>query len=37
VRQCKGESLKQFIQRFSQVRNTIPCISPAIVIMAFGG
>ena len=37
VRQRKGESLRQFIQHFCQVHNTIPCISPAIIIMAFGG
>jgi hypothetical protein len=35
VRQCQGETLRQYIQRFSQARNTIPCISPATVIMAF--
>jgi len=35
VQQCKGEMLWQYIQRFSQVRNTIPCISLAAVIMAF--
>ena len=27
--------LRQYIQRFSQVRNTIPHISPAAIIMAF--
>ena len=35
VRQRKGETLRQYIQRFSQVRNTIPRISPTAVIMAF--
>ena len=35
VRQRKGESMRQYIQRFNQVRNTIPRISPAAVIMAF--
>jgi hypothetical protein len=35
IRQRKGESLRQYIQRFNQVRNTIPRISPAAVIMAF--
>jgi hypothetical protein len=35
VVQRKGESLRQFIQRFSQVRNTIPKIPPHAVIVAF--
>ena len=35
VRQHKGETLRQYIQSFSQVRNTIPRISPAAIIMAF--
>ena len=35
VRQHKGETLRQYIQCFSQVRNTIPHISPTAVIMAF--
>ena len=35
IRQRKGETLRQYIQCFSQVRNTIPCISPTAVIMAF--
>jgi hypothetical protein len=30
-----GESLRSFIQRFSQVRNTIPHISNASVVVAF--
>jgi hypothetical protein len=32
---CPGESLCSFIQRFSQVHNTIPRISNAIVVVAF--
>jgi hypothetical protein len=35
VRQRPGESLHSFIQRFSQVRNTIPRISNASVVVAF--
>lgn len=35
VRQKKGKTLRQYIHRFSQVRNTIPRISLAVVIMAF--
>jgi hypothetical protein len=35
VRQRPGESLCSFIQRFSQVRNTISCISNASVIVTF--
>ena len=35
VRQCKGESPRQFIQCFNQVRNTIPRILQVVVIMAF--
>ena len=35
VQQCPGESLRSFIQRFSQVRNTIPHISNASVVVAF--
>jgi hypothetical protein len=35
VRQRPGESLRSFIQRFSQVRNTIPRISNASVMVAF--
>jgi hypothetical protein len=35
VRQRPVESLHSFIQRFSQVRNTIPCISNASVVVVF--
>jgi hypothetical protein len=35
VQQRPGESLRSFIQWFSQVRNTIPRISNASVIVAF--
>jgi hypothetical protein len=35
VRQRSGESLRSFIQRFSQVRNTIPHISNASVVVTF--
>jgi hypothetical protein len=35
VRQRPGESLRSFIQRFSQVRNTIPHISNASVVVTF--
>jgi hypothetical protein len=35
VRQRPGESLRSFIQWFSQVRNTIPRISNASVVVAF--
>ena len=35
VRQQPGETLQQFIQRFCQVRHTIPRITPASVIVAF--
>jgi hypothetical protein len=35
VQQRSGESLQSFIQRFSQVRNTIPHISNASVVVAF--
>jgi hypothetical protein len=35
VRQYKGETLRQYIQRFSQMRNTIPRISNEEVISAF--
>jgi hypothetical protein len=34
VQQCPGESLCSFIQRFSQVRNTISHISNAFVVAA---
>ena len=36
VVQKPGETLRQFMQRFSQVRNTIPRMEPARVIAAFG-
>jgi hypothetical protein len=35
VRQYKGETLRQYIQRFSQMRNKIPRISTEEVISAF--
>jgi hypothetical protein len=35
VRQYKGEMLRQYIQRFSQMRNKIPRISNEEVISAF--
>jgi hypothetical protein len=35
VRQYKGETLRQYIQRFSQMRNNIPRISNEEVISAF--
>jgi hypothetical protein len=35
VQQRPGESLRSFIQRFSQVHNTIPCISNASAMVAF--
>jgi hypothetical protein len=35
VQQRLGESLRSFIQQFSQVRNTIPRISNASVVVAF--
>jgi hypothetical protein len=35
VQHRPGESLCSFIQRFSQVHNTIPCISNASVVVAF--
>jgi hypothetical protein len=35
VQQHPGESLRSFIQWFSQVHNTIPCISNASVVVAF--
>jgi hypothetical protein len=35
VRQYKGETLHQYIQRFSQMRNKIPWISNEEVISAF--
>jgi glucokinase len=35
VRQNKGETLRQYIQRFSQMRNKIPRISNEEVISAF--
>jgi hypothetical protein len=35
IQQRPRESLRSFIQRFSQVRNTIPCISNASVVVSF--
>jgi broad specificity phosphatase PhoE len=35
IQQRPGESLSSFIQRISQVRNTIPRISNASVVVAF--
>jgi hypothetical protein len=35
IQQRPGESLCSFVQRFSHVRNTIPCISNASVVVAF--
>jgi hypothetical protein len=35
MQQCLGESLWSFIQRFSQVRNTILRISNASIVVAF--
>jgi len=35
VRQQPNETLRQFVQRFCQVRHTIPQIAPASVIVAF--
>ena len=35
VKQQEGETLRCFIQHFSQVRNTIPRITPHAVIVAF--
>jgi hypothetical protein len=35
VQQRPGESLRSFIQWFSQVRNTIPRISNASIVVAF--
>jgi hypothetical protein len=35
IQQCLGKSLCSFIQRFSQVHNTIPRISNAFVVVAF--
>jgi hypothetical protein len=35
IQQRPGESLHSFVQRFSQVRNTIPRISNASVLVAF--
>jgi hypothetical protein len=35
IQQCPGESLRSFVQRFSQVRNIIPRISNASVVVAF--
>lgn len=35
VEQCLDKTLRQFIQHFSTVRNTIPGISPQAVMIAF--
>jgi hypothetical protein len=35
IQQRQGESLHSFVQRFSQVHNTIPCSSNASVVVAF--
>jgi hypothetical protein len=35
IQQLLGESLRSFVQRFSQVHNTIPRISNAFVVIAF--
>jgi hypothetical protein len=35
VQQHPGESLRSFIQQFSQVRNTIPRISNTYIVIAF--
>jgi hypothetical protein len=35
IQQRPGEYLRSFVQRFSQVRNIIPCISNASVVIAF--
>jgi hypothetical protein len=35
MQQCPGESLRSFMQRFSQVQNTTPCISNAFIVVAF--
>jgi hypothetical protein len=35
IQQRPGETLCSFVQRFSQVRNTIPHISNASVVVAF--
>jgi hypothetical protein len=35
VQQRLGESLRSYIQRFSQVRNTIPRISNASIVVTF--
>jgi hypothetical protein len=35
IYQCSGESLRSFIQRFSQVHNTIPYIFNTSVVVAF--
>jgi hypothetical protein len=35
IQQRLGESLRSFVQQFSQVRNTIPRISNAFVVVAF--
>jgi len=35
VRQKAGETLREFISRFTKVRGTIPCITDASIITAF--
>jgi hypothetical protein len=35
IQQRPGESLRSFVQRFSQIRNIIPRISNASVVVAF--
>jgi hypothetical protein len=35
IQQCLRESLRSFVQQFSQIRNTIPHISNAFVVVTF--
>jgi hypothetical protein len=35
IQQCPRESLRSFVQWFSQVHNTIPRISNAFIVIAF--
>jgi hypothetical protein len=35
VQQCPGESMRSFIQQFSQVHHIIPRISDATIVVAF--
>jgi hypothetical protein len=35
IQQRPGETMRSFVQRFSQVRNTIPHISNASIVVAF--